>query len=99
MLGFVDHSGEGRYGVEGKLNDRLKGEDGLLQSVTDVSSVPLTIGGKNINQPAKNGDNLVLTIDRNIQYQVEQTLLKYKEKFGADSLSAVVINDNTGAVL
>lgn len=99
VLGFVDHSGEGRYGVEGKLNDRLKGEDGLLQSVTDVSSVPLTIGGKNINQPAKNGDNLVLTIDRNIQYQVEQTLLKYKEKFGADSLSAVVMNANTGAVL
>ena len=98
VLGFVDNSGEGRYGVEGQLNARLKGTDGLLQSVTDVSSVPLTIGGKNINQPAKNGDNLVLTIDRNIQYQVEQSLEKFKDKFGADSLSAVVMDASNGEI-
>lgn len=99
VLGFVDYEGEGKYGVEGKLNARLKGQDGMLQSVTDVSSVPLTIGDKNIYQPAKNGDNLVLTIDRNIQYQVQQVLSNYKEKYGADSLSAVVMDANNGAVL
>lgn len=99
VLGFVDDAGEGRYGIEGKLNGRLKGQDGLLQSVTDVSSVPLTIGGKNINQPAQNGDDLVLTVDRNIQYQVEQALAKFKDKFGADSVSAVVMDANQGQVL
>ncbi len=36
VLGFVNAAGEGQYGVEGSLNKRLKGRDGLLQSVTDV---------------------------------------------------------------
>lgn len=99
VLGFVDASGEGRYGLEGKLNERLKGTDGILQSVTDVSSVPLTIGGKNINQPAENGDNLVLSLDRNIQYQTEQSLLKFQQLYGADSLSAVVMDANNGSIM
>ena len=36
-LGFVDFGGVGRYGIESKLNSKLIGKDGLLQSVTDVS--------------------------------------------------------------
>jgi cell division protein FtsI/penicillin-binding protein 2 len=73
-LGFVDAEGQGKYGIEGKLNDRLTGVDGLLQSVTDVSNVPLTIGDNNINKPAKNGDNIVMTLDRNIQAYTEKSL-------------------------
>lgn len=99
IVGFVNYEGVGKYGVEGKLNKRLEGSDGLLQSVTDVSSVPLTIGGKNINRPAKDGENIVLTIDRNIQYQVERSLQHFSEKYGADSLSAVVMNAKNGEVL
>jgi cell division protein FtsI/penicillin-binding protein 2 len=52
-LGFVDSEGKGKYGIEQALNTRLTGKDGLLQSVTDVSNVPLTIGDNNINTPAK----------------------------------------------
>ena len=44
MLGFVNAAGEGQYGVEGSLNKQLKGRDGLLQSVTDVRNIPLTVG-------------------------------------------------------
>src|SRR5919199_2494874 len=71
-LGFVDAEGKGKYGVEQELNDRLTGKSGLLRSVTDVSNVPLTIGDKNINVPAKNGDNIVLTVDRNVQAYTEK---------------------------
>jgi len=35
------------------MEQRLAGKDGLLQSVTDVSSVPLTIGDNNIDIPSK----------------------------------------------
>ena len=75
-LGFVDAEGKGRYGIEQALDVRLNGKDGMLRSVTDVSNVPLTIGDKNINQPAKNGDNILLTLDRNIQSYAEKPLLK-----------------------
>ena len=65
LLGFVNANG-GQYGVEGGLNKRLTGRDGLLESVTDVADVPLTIGEKNINSPAQDGDDIVLSIDKNI---------------------------------
>ncbi len=98
-LGFVNAEGKGQYGVEGALNDRLVGRDGLLKSVTDISGVPLTIGNKNIKVPAKNGDNIVLTIDRNIQAYSEKALKAGIERSGADSGSVVVIDPQNGRVM
>lgn len=98
-LGFVDFSVTGRYGVEGELNDQLIGTDGLLQSVTDVSDVPLTIGNKNINKPAVNGKNIVLSIDRNVQSHVEQALADGLKRTGATRGSAIVMDPQTGKVM
>lgn len=98
-LGFVDTDGKGQYGVEGKMNDRLAGKDGLLQSVTDISNVPLTIGDNNINRPPKNGDNIVLTIDRSIQAYTEQALARGLQKSGAKKGSVIVMDPQTGAVM
>lgn len=98
-LGFVNAEGKGQYGVEGYLNDRLTGKDGLLQSVTDVSNVPLTIGRHNINQPAKNGDNIVLTIDRNIQSYTEKALADGLARTHATNGSAIVMDPQTGRIL
>ena len=67
VLGFVDTEGEGKYGLEGFENDTLKGTDGRLETVTDVSDVPLTIGDRNVREPAKDGKDIVMSIDRNIQ--------------------------------
>ncbi len=99
ILGFVDYAGVGQYGVEGELNSRLTGKDGLLQSVTDVSDVPLTIGSNNINKPAVNGDNIVLSIDRNVQAHVEQALADGLKKIGATNGSVIVMNPQTGQVM
>lgn len=99
VLGFVDFEGTGRYGIEGKLNQRLKGEDGLLQSVTDVRDVPLTIGNKNIRQPARDGENIVLSIDRNIQSRVEKALADGLIRSNTTHASAIVINPQNGQVL
>lgn len=98
-LGFVDYEGVGRYGVEGYLNDELTGTDGLLQSVTDVSSVPLTIGNANIDQPAVDGENIVLSIDRNVQSKVEEVLKKDLESNGADKGSVLVMDPQTGKIM
>jgi cell division protein FtsI/penicillin-binding protein 2 len=98
-LGFVDASGVGQYGVEGKLNDELTGTDGMLQSVTDVSDVPLTIGSNNIDKPAVNGKNIVLTIDRNVQSHVEQALSDGLKRTGATRGSAIVVDPQTGKIM
>jgi cell division protein FtsI/penicillin-binding protein 2 len=98
-LGFVDYNGDGQYGVEGKLNNRLAGTDGLLQAVTDVNLVPLSISDKYINKPAKDGENIVLTIERNVQSYVEKALAAGVEKIGADRGSVVVMDPQNGKVL
>lgn len=98
-LGFVNYDNNGQYGIENKLNERLSGKDGLLQSVTDVSDVPLTIGKNNINQPAVDGENIVLTIDRNVQSKTEQALADGLKRSGATRASAIVMDPHSGRVL
>lgn len=98
-LGFVNNEGQGKYGIEGALNARLTGVDGLLQSVTDVRDVPLTIGKNNVHTPAKNGDNVVLTVDRNVQSYAEKALADGLERSGATHGSVMVMDPQTGKVM
>lgn len=99
IVGFVNNEGKGVYGLEQANNDVLKGKDGMLKTVTDVRDVPLTVTDKNIKQPAVNGQNLVLTIDRNIQAETEQALADGVAKSGATNASAIVMDPQTGKVL
>lgn len=99
VLGFLDYDGIGRYGVEEKLNERLLGRNGLLQSVTDVSDVPLTIGKSNVNIPAVDGDNIVLTIDRNVQSRAEQALADGLKRTGATRGNMIVMDPQNGKIM
>lgn len=99
VLGFVDYSGNGQYGVEGGLDSQLKGKDGVLQAVTDVSDVPLTIGNKNINIPAKDGINEVISIDRSVQSHAEQALADGLKRVKATNGSILVMDPQTGRVM
>lgn len=99
VLGFVNAAGDGQYGVEGALEKRLKGQNGLLQAVTDVRNVPLTVGKDNIRIEAKAGENLALTVDRNIQSYTESALKNGVEAARATEGSVIVMNPNNGRVL
>ena len=99
LLGYVNNDGQGQYGIEESLEARLRGEAGLLQAVTDVRRIPLTIGKDSVRKPVKNGDNLVLTVDRNIQTQTEQFLKTGLERAKATKGSVVVMNPQNGNVL
>lgn len=100
MLGFVNAEGTAS-GVEGALDDQLKGENGLLKTVTDVNEIPISVGDDNIEIPAKDGENVVLTIDANVQRKVEQELEKaYKNHNGGiKAASALVMDPRNGKVL
>ncbi len=99
LMGFVNNDGEGQYGVEQALDDRLSGTDGILEAITDINNVPLTTNEDNIIKPSEDGDNVVLTIDVNIQRFVEEALRKGVKSSGGKSGSAVVMDPHTGAVL
>ena len=99
LLGFVDSEGVGQYGVEGALNEELSGKNGLLKTVKDVNNIPLTIGDDNVRVPAEDGKNVVLTVDRNVQKNVEKALKNGVERSGVAHASAIVMDPNTGKVL
>lgn len=99
MFGYLNAEGEGQYGLEEALNKRLSGQEGLLETVTDVHQIPLTIGENNVNKPAQDGEDLVLTIDRTIQYKTEEFLEAGLKRAQATTGSVVVMNPNNGAVM
>jgi cell division protein FtsI/penicillin-binding protein 2 len=98
-LGFVNAEELGQYGIEQGMNTELTGHNGLLKSVTDVSGVPLTIGNQNIDKPAQNGQNIALTIDRNIQAYTEKALARGLERSKAPNGSVIVMDPQSGKVL
>jgi cell division protein FtsI/penicillin-binding protein 2 len=98
-LGFVNGEGVGQYGAEEAFNERLSGKDGVLQTVTDVNSVPLSIGDKNVRVPAVNGEDVVLSLDRNIQAAAEKYLAEGLVRSKATYGSVLVMNPNNGRVL
>lgn len=99
VLGFVNAEGKGQYGVEQGLDEKLKGRDGLLQSVTDVRNVPLTVGKDNVRVEPKAGENVVLTIDRNVQSYAEEALKRGIESANATEGSVLIANPNTGEIV
>jgi len=99
VLGFVNGSGDGQYGIEGQLNSELAGKPGLLKTVTDVRDVPLTIGKDNISIAPQNGKNIALTLDENVQHEAESILPSQLKKIGATYGSILVMDPNNGHVL
>lgn len=99
LLGFVNADGIGQYGVEGAFDEELSGTDGLLRTVKDVNNVALSIGSDNIKVPAVDGENVVLTIDKNIQRGVEKILDWKIQEMGFANMSTLVMDPRDGRVL
>jgi len=95
VLGFVGYRGNervGQYGIEGYYDDLLRGKT----EVSEVSFLP-RFGGFNASAPR--GKDLVLSIDYNIQFMLEDKLRAVKERLAAESASAVVVDPKTGEIL
>lgn len=99
VLGYVNSEGEGLYGVEQALDQDLTGRPGLLKAVTDVHGIPISVSNQDVQIPAQNGKETVLTIDRNIQAYAEQALQTGIEKSKATHGSAIILDPRNGAVL
>ncbi len=99
VLGFVNADGIGQYGVEGSLNKTLSGTDGLLKTVKDINNVALSIGDHNEKIPAVDGEDVVLTIDKTIQSNVERIVEEQTKAVGFANISALVMNPNDGKII
>ena len=99
LLGFVNAEAKCQYCVEGSLNEELSGKDGLLRTVKDINNVALSIGKDQVKIPAEDGKNVVLTVDKTLQHNIERILEEDTGKIGFKNMSAVVMDPNSGKVL
>lgn len=98
VLGFVNNSGQGEYGIEQALNNELAGKPGKLKAITDANGVPLAADSKNIDIQPTNGSNVVLTLNMGMQAQMEQILKQEYQATKSQGLSAIIMDPNTGQI-
>ena len=102
VIGFTTSDNNGLYGLEEYYNDVLSGtagrEYGYLDEESDLERTTI---------PATDGDNLVTTIDGNLQSIVEKYLLKFNEENrdtarrgnGANNVGCIMMDIHNGDIL
>jgi cell division protein FtsI (penicillin-binding protein 3) len=98
IIGTTDPDGRGTAGLELEYNDLLSGQSGQLvrEKGEDGRTIP---SGQNQLIPARPGDDLELTLDRNLQYVTEQLLVRQVAAVNAKGGMVVVLDTRTGDVL
>jgi cell division protein FtsI/penicillin-binding protein 2 len=92
LIGFVNYSEQGFFGIEGHYDRLLAGtarEVEVAGTFLDVSDIP----------DARNGQSLVLTIDRDVQYLISQVLAETILAEQARGGTIIVMNPRTGEIL
>lgn len=98
VVGGIDWDGHGLLGLEDSLDAVLAGTDGSI--TYDRGSDGVVIPGSYRNRhDAVDGSTVVLTLDDDIQFYVQQQVQQAKNLSGAKNVSAVVLDAKTGEVL
>ncbi|QIK77493.1 penicillin-binding protein 2 [Nocardioides piscis] len=96
LLGFMG-TDEALGGLERTFDARLAGTDGQARfQVGGGNRIPL---GENTVVPARNGEALTTTIDRDLQWFTQRVLGQTLKKYRASSGVAVVLDSRNGDVL
>lgn len=98
VVGRVGVDNEGLSGLETQYDKQLSGSPGKLSVEQDPYGRDIP-GGQRFENPAKRGDDLVLTIDKDLQYKVDQSLRNEIELSNAHGGMAAVMDVETGEVL
>ncbi len=98
VVGFTGIDGEGLQGLEARYDDLLVGTPGLLTLERAPGGLDIASGTRELI-PSEPGTDLVLTLDREVQYVAERAAADVTEEFGAEGASVVVLEVATGDVL
>jgi cell division protein FtsI/penicillin-binding protein 2 len=98
LLGFVNRDGKGQYGVEQYYQTQLAGTPTIVESDRDANGQPV-VETQHTIQSGTPGADLSLTIDAGLQLAVEQEVMAAWVADRAHSVSAVVMDPYSGAIL
>ena len=97
LIGKTDPDGLGTSGLELQFNDVLSGVDGRTSREVDERGRSMA-GANNTKSSPVPGDDLVLTIDKNIQFHTDAELLARVNTLGAKGGTAIVMDTVTGEI-
>lgn len=94
VLGFANSDNSATVGIESSYNSFLKGVNGREYGYMDADN-----NMENVIKDAEDGNNVVSTIDMNIQRIVQNSIKKYMKKYKPKRISVVIANPNNGEIL
>jgi len=102
VVGFVgkteNGTSVGRYGVEGYWNSLIGGTGGVLEGIRSASGAWIPLAGRSFER-ATDGADVILTLDRTLQYEICERLKNAVSTYQAQSGSMVIMDPLTGAII
>ncbi len=102
VLGFVgfdeNDNSAGRYGLEGYWEKKISGKGGFAFGERAALGSWITLSNRTVIKP-ENGANLLLTIDRALEFKACERLRAGLEEYGAKSAALVLLEARSGAAL
>ena len=95
VIGFTNQDGEGQYGIEGYYDKKLAGKERIGAGAKNPASYLLAVFAST-NQ---DGEDIVLTLDYNIQSVTEQLLEKAEANLGIEEGTIIVMDPVSGKIL
>ena len=97
VLGFTGGDNQGIIGLEVRYDEYLEGIPGTILTLTDARGIEIENAKEERVEPTE-GNDLVLSLDYNIQSFAQQEALKVMEAKQADYVSILVMNPQNGEI-
>jgi cell division protein FtsI/penicillin-binding protein 2 len=98
VLGFVGVDDQGLAGLEKQYDSLLAGKAGSVLAERDPYGRPI-LGGVTRTVDKVDGRDIILTIDKDVQYQAQLELTNTVRQFGAKDGSVVIMDPRNGDIL
>lgn len=102
VLGVVGSNSKGEevgyFGLEGYYDGDLQGRGGEIYQEQNAFGQPILLGEYSVT-PSLTGKNLNLTLNRSLQYMLEENLAVGVNKYGAASGVGIIMDPRSGAIL
>ena len=98
VIGFTGSDNQGIIGLEVKYDEILMGKNGSIDTLTDAAGREVEDAAETRTEPIA-GNNLVTTIDVNIQTYIEQKAMEVLKAKNANRVCIIVMNPQNGEIL
>ncbi len=98
VIGFTGADNQGIIGLEVQYDEILMGVNGSIDTLTDAAGREVEDAAETRTEPVP-GNNLITTIDVNIQTYIEQKAIQVMEEKNANRVCIIVMNPQNGEIL